>query len=124
MAAISAKMSNFSNEAESADRRIDHSVGSVVAVGVVHATRSVKWSTFRNISLSWLVTSVYMHKFYTQTSASGCQLPNMGSTSSIDVQKMLSEKCAKRNGDVIIALSCAIMKMRPKICTYLKNNKH
>uniref|UniRef100_A0A9J2PXW5 Phosphate transporter n=1 Tax=Ascaris lumbricoides TaxID=6252 RepID=A0A9J2PXW5_ASCLU len=29
--------------------------------------------------------------------------------------------CAKRSGDVIIALSCAIVKMRPKICTYLKN---
>ncbi|VIO85807.1 Phosphate transporter family protein [Brugia malayi] len=31
-------------------------VGSVVAVGVIQASGSVKWSTFRNISLSWLVT--------------------------------------------------------------------
>ncbi|VDK41989.1 unnamed protein product [Anisakis simplex] len=31
-------------------------VGSVVAVGMVQRARAVKWSTFRNISLSWLVT--------------------------------------------------------------------
>lgn len=35
---------------------------------------------------------VFMRKLYTQTSTSGCQLPEVGSTSSMDVQKMPSEK--------------------------------
>uniref|UniRef100_A0A1I8ATL3 Phosphate transporter n=1 Tax=Steinernema glaseri TaxID=37863 RepID=A0A1I8ATL3_9BILA len=31
-------------------------VGSVVAVGLVQASHAVQWTTFRNISLSWIVT--------------------------------------------------------------------
>ncbi|KAJ1347402.1 hypothetical protein KIN20_002449 [Parelaphostrongylus tenuis] len=31
-------------------------VGSVVAVGLIQANQTVRWHTFRNISLSWIVT--------------------------------------------------------------------